>query len=105
MRRNVVTQWDSFSAKKLLQSGTKDVIKWDSFFVTKWDKSCYKLGQVFQSGMDVVTKWDGCCYEEGHLLESGLQQLCHCVRNFCSEQPLNTLHAYFCPSIGTGMMR
>ena len=72
MGRNVVTQCDSFSAKKLLQSGTN----WDSFFVTKWDGSCYKVGQVLQSETELlqieagVTKWDGRCYKMGQVLKS-----------------------------------
>ena len=46
----------AFQLKKLLQSGTKVVTKWDSFFVTKWDRSCYKVGQVLKKEKDVVTK-------------------------------------------------
>ena len=70
MGRNVVTKWDSFSAKKLLQSGTEVVTKWDRFFVTKWDVSCCKVGQVLQNKKDVVTKW-GRCYKVRRLLQSG----------------------------------
>ena len=43
-------------AKKLLQSGTE--------VVAKWDGSCYKVGEVLQSETDVVTKWDW-CYKVG----------------------------------------
>ena len=46
----------AFQLEKLLQSGTEVVTKWDSFFVTKWDGSCYKVGQVLQS-VTIVTKW------------------------------------------------
>ena len=38
----------AFELKKFSQSGTEVVTKWDSFFVTKWDDSCYKVGQVLQ---------------------------------------------------------
>ena len=55
MGRNVVTKWDSFSAKKI---------------VTKWDYGCYKVGQVLQSEKDVATKWDRCNKVE-RLLQSG----------------------------------
>ena len=54
--QNVVTKWDNFLAKKFLQSGTEVVTKWGRFFVTKWDSSCYKVGQVLQSETDAVTK-------------------------------------------------
>ena len=46
----------AFQIKKLLQSGTMVVTKKDSFFVTKWDGSCYKVGLVLQSETGVVTK-------------------------------------------------
>ena len=55
----------------MLQSGTEVVTKWDSFFVTKWDGSCYKVGQVLQSETDVVTKWDRCYKVRRMLLQSG----------------------------------
>ena len=70
----IVTKWDAM----LLQSGTafqltklEVVRKGDSFFITKWDGSCYKAGQVLQSETDVVTKWDR-CYKVRPLLQSGL---------------------------------
>ena len=51
--------------------GRNVVTKLDSFFFTKWDGTCYKVGQVLQSETVVVTKWDR-CYKVGRmLLQSG----------------------------------
>ena len=54
-----------------MQSGTKVVTKWDNFFVTKWDDSCYKVGQLLQSETGVVTKWDRCYKVRQMLLQNG----------------------------------
>ena len=50
----------AFQPKKLSQSGREVVTEWDSFFVIKWDGSCYIVGQALQSETEVVTKWDRC---------------------------------------------
>ena len=64
----IVTKWDemllqsgtAFQLKKLSQSGIEVVTKWDSFFITKWDGCCYKVGQVLLIETEVVIKWDRC---------------------------------------------
>ena len=58
------TKWD----KMLLQSETAFLLQSRTEVVTKWDGSCYKVGQVLQSETDVVTKWDR-CYKVGRLLQ------------------------------------
>ena len=50
----MITKWDSFL---FLQSGTIVITKWDSFFITNWE--------------GVITKWDR-YYKVGRLLQSGL---------------------------------
>ena len=64
MGRNVVTKWDSFSAKKI-------VTKWDGGCYNVGLLFCYKLGQVLQIETDVVTKWDRCYKVRQMLLQSG----------------------------------
>ena len=54
VRRNVVTKWDSFLAKKV---------------VTKWDGGCSAF--LLQSGTIVVTKWDRSYKVRRTLLQSG----------------------------------
>ena len=51
--------------------GRNIATKWDSFFVTKWDGTYHKVGQVLQSETDVVTKWDRCYKVKRMLLQSG----------------------------------
>ena len=64
MGSNVVTKWDSFSAKKI-------VTKWDGGCYKVRQLFCYKVGQVLQSETDVVTKWDRCYKVRQMLLQSG----------------------------------
>ena len=51
--------------------GRNIATKWDSFFVTKWDGTYHKVGQVLQSETDVVTKWDRYYKVKRMLLQSG----------------------------------
>ena len=51
----VVTTWDSFSAKDIVTKWDRGCDKVGQLFVTKWDGSCYKVGQMLQSETDVVT--------------------------------------------------
>ena len=48
-----VTNWDSFF---LLQVRANVVTSWGIFFITNWDKCCYKLGQLLKIMTTVITK-------------------------------------------------
>ena len=48
-----VTNWDSFF---LLQVRANVVTSWGIFFITNWDKCCYKLGQLLKIMITVITK-------------------------------------------------
>ena len=48
-----VTNWDSYF---LLQVRANVAASWGSFFITNWDKCCYKLGQLLKIMTTVITK-------------------------------------------------